>query len=430
MKRRIDIMLYSILIWGSVCMVGSLRAQFPEFNFDPDADVPDFYYDAVTLAAEDSGVSLLRLFTKVAFDELQFIQEEDHYRAGYEVSISVLNQDEDQVDFKIVNKKVRAYEFERTNSPKDFSLAEVEFKLEPGTYDLLINLMDTESKKSGQRKIQVVVPDYDSSSLEMSELLLIDYAMMDSTGKIVTRPNVLANFGETQESLFLWFEIYSRNEGDSVRVTYRIKNMKDDRLREKEHYKLLEGERTENVVEIPRGDLKSGRYNLEVEVDDDDSSVKRTRVFTIRWIGMPTLATDLNKAIEQMKHIAKGSYIKKMKKAKEDEKRRLFEEFWRELDPTPGTLKNELMEEYYRRVEYADVNFASYREGWKTDRGMLYIVLGPPDDIDRSSYDLPRRPREVWYYYKIDRVFVFIDKTGLGEYRLSSPFWDVDNYMP
>ena len=425
MKRRIDIMLYSILIWGSVLSIGSLQAQFPEFNFDPDAAVPDFYYDAITLAAEDSGVSLLRLFTKVAFDELQFIQEEDHYKAGYEVSISLLNQEEEQVDFKIIQKTVRTYEFNTTNSPKDFSLAETELKLQPGTYDLIMNLMDLESKKSGQKKIQVIVPDYDTSSLDMSELLLIDYAMMDSTGKIVIRPNVLANFGETQESLYLWYEIYSRDVSDSVRVVYRIKNMKGDRLREKEQYNLLESERTENVVEIPRGDLKSGRYNLEVEVENDDSSVKRTQVFTIRWIGMPTLATDLDKAIEQMKHIAKGKYIKKMKKAKDDEKRRLFEGFWRELDPTPGTLKNELMDEYYRRVEYADVNFASYREGWKTDRGMLYIVLGPPDDIDRRSYDLPRRPREVWYYYKIDRVFVFVDKTGLGEYRLTSPFWDV-----
>jgi GWxTD domain-containing protein len=406
-------------------MVGNLQAQFPEFNFDPDTDAPDFYYDAITLSAEDSGMSLLRLFTKVAFDELQFIQEEDHYRAGYEVSISVLNQDEEQVDFKIIQKTVRTYEFNSTNSPKDFSLAGAELKLQPGTYNLIMNIMDVESKKSGQRKTQVIVHDYDTSALDMSELLLVDYAMMDSTGKIVIRPNVLANFGETQESMYLWYEIYSRDAHDSVHVIYRIKNMKGDQLREKEHYKLLEGERTENVVEIPRGDLKSGRYNLEVKVEDDDSSVKRTQVFTIRWIGMPTLATDLDKAIEQMKHIAKGKYIKKMKKAKEDEKRRLFEEFWRELDPTPGTLKNELMDEYYRRVEYADVNFASYREGWKTDRGMLYIVLGPPDDIDRRSYDLPRRPREVWYYYKIDRVFVFIDQTGMGEYRLTSPFWDV-----
>jgi hypothetical protein len=85
------------------------------------------------------------------------------------------------------------------------------------------------------------------------------------------------------------------------------------------------------------------------------------------------------------------------------------------------------MEEYYRRVAFANRSFTTFRDGWKTDRGMVYIILGPPDEIERRPFNRGNKPYVVWSYYRYNREFVFLDDTGYGEYRLLSPFWDLVN---
>ena len=96
------------------------------------------------------------------------------------------------------------------------------------------------------------------------------------------------------------------------------------------------------------------------------------------------------------------------------------------LYPTPNTIENEFKEEHFRRITYAKERFqtASGRSGWQTDRGQMYIVYGPPDEIESPpSGSVPTPPFEVWRYSYIrgigDNLWVtFIDKTGTGDYHL------------
>ena len=120
-----------------------------------------------------------------------------------------------------------------------------------------------------------------------------------------------------------------------------------------------------------------------------------------------------------------------------DEERRYFvDQFWQRRDPTPGTAENEFKNEHYRRIGYAD-RFASRSglPGWKTDRGRIYIVLGPPDEIE--SHPLGGRPAgaasaqpfpfEDWLYRHIDGIgdnviLEFVDRDGTGEFHLTRSF--------
>jgi len=79
------------------------------------------------------------------------------------------------------------------------------------------------------------------------------------------------------------------------------------------------------------------------------------------------------------------------------------------------------MNEYYRRIDYASKNFKSYNNGWNTDMGMVYVTLGPPDQVDRNPMAIDTKPYEVWQYYDLNRQFVFQDETGFGDYRLLNP---------
>lgn len=77
----------------------------------------------------------------------------------------------------------------------------------------------------------------------------------------------------------------------------------------------------------------------------------------------------------------------------DQERERFIEQFWLRRDPTPGAQANEFKEEHYRRIAYANERFASNIPGWRTDRGRVYISLGPPDEIE--SY--PGK-HEAWKY--------------------------------
>jgi len=126
------------------------------------------------------------------------------------------------------------------------------------------------------------------------------------------------------------------------------------------------------------------------------------------------------------------------KKLQTDEEREQFiEGFWRRRDPDPDTEENEYKDEYYERIAYANQHFASGIPGWKTDRGRIYIMYGPPNEKEshpsggsyqRESWEgggqTSTYPFERWFYRHIPGVgsgveIEFVDPTGSGEYRIA-----------
>ena len=125
----------------------------------------------------------------------------------------------------------------------------------------------------------------------------------------------------------------------------------------------------------------------------------------------------------------------------DEEITKFLEKFWKDNDPTPATDKNELREEFMRRLEYANFWFPD-RRGWgRSDRKKIYLVYGPPFDIERYEftgleYGLSTKIKslEIQYYgtpgkntafpiYAEDispseKKFIFADKTGLGIYKI------------
>jgi GWxTD domain-containing protein len=121
----------------------------------------------------------------------------------------------------------------------------------------------------------------------------------------------------------------------------------------------------------------------------------------------------------------------------DDEREQFIEQFWLRRDPDPDTDVNEYREEYYQRIAYANEHFTSGIPGWKTDRGRIYIMFGPPDQKEThpsgGTYDRPvwegggttsTYPFENWWYRYIEGVgsdieIEFVDPTGSGEYRIA-----------
>ncbi len=123
--------------------------------------------------------------------------------------------------------------------------------------------------------------------------------------------------------------------------------------------------------------------------------------------------------------------------ATDDERQQFIEQFWLRRDPTPDTEENEFKEEHYRRIAYANERYASGIPGWKTDRGRIYIMYGPPDEIDDhssgGSYERPIEegggetstyPFQTWRYRYIEGIgtnimIEFVDPTMSGEFHMT-----------
>jgi len=100
--------------------------------------------------------------------------------------------------------------------------------------------------------------------------------------------------------------------------------------------------------------------------------------------------------------------------------------FWDRRDPTPGTPENEFKEEHYRRLAYSNMHFAGSTPGWKTDRGRIYVIYGPPNRIEANiTTDKGTYPTEVWHYRFIeglgqDLTWRFVDTCKCGDYLMTS----------
>ena len=114
----------------------------------------------------------------------------------------------------------------------------------------------------------------------------------------------------------------------------------------------------------------------------------------------------------------------------DEERKHFIEQFWLRRDPTPGTVENEFKQEHYRRIAYANAHFGTAdTPGWQTDRGRIYILYGPPDEIESHpkggpAPKFPPYPFEQWLYRHIqgvgDNVVIdFADPDRSGDYRMT-----------
>ena len=141
---------------------------------------------------------------------------------------------------------------------------------------------------------------------------------------------------------------------------------------------------------------------------------------------------------EDVRWIITDEEQKAFKLLSNDEERDQFiEAFWQRRDPTPDTIENEFKEEHYRRMAYANEHFAAGIPGWKSDRGRIYIMYGPADEIEShpsgGSYERPMEegggetstfPFEDWRYRYLEDVgqeviIEFVDTCMCGDYHMT-----------
>src|SRR5437870_958712 len=158
----------------------------------------------------------------------------------------------------------------------------------------------------------------------------------------------------------------------------------------------------------------SKSFKHELSVDD-----KKWLNEDVRWI----ITDDERKAFMQLSN--------------EEEREKFIESFWDRRNPDPDSEDNAFKDEHYRRIEYANEHFPAGKPGWMTDRGRIYIVFGPADEVEShpsgGSYERPMEegggetstyPFEDWRYRHIDGIgeeviIEFVDDCMCGAYEMT-----------
>jgi GWxTD domain-containing protein len=171
-------------------------------------------------------------------------------------------------------------------------------------------------------------------------------------------------------------------------------------------------------TERERTDSEKIRVNREMK-QELKGSYKTWVEQDVRWI-----ITD--QELQAFKHLSN-----------DEERDQFIENFWLRRNPNPDSPDNEYREEHYARIAYANEHFAAGKQGWRTDRGHIYIAFGKPDSIDShpsgGSYDRPMDegggntstfPFEIWHYRYIEGIgdnidIEFVDTCMCGDYHMT-----------
>ena len=185
-------------------------------------------------------------------------------------------------------------------------------------------------------------------------------------------------------------------------------------------------------------DSKSGD-SAQAQTDSQQDPLKRERKKDDQGAAREKLGGVYKKWLdEDVRWIITDEELSAFKKLSNNAERDIFiEGFWQRRDPTPDTAENEYKEEHYRRIAYANEHYAAGMPGWRTDRGRIYIMYGPPTSIDSHPMGGPYQrsaeegggstqtfPFEVWRYRYLEGIgqeieIEFVDDCGCGAYEMT-----------
>ncbi len=365
----------------------------------------------------------LHIYTKISHELLQFVQDDSVYSSKYEITVQVINDKKQAVDGTIIRREVTVNDFSETTQMTAYEKDMFSFLLTPGDYSIFIELNDLETAEPVRREQDISIKPPFEEPLEISTFHYFnEMEPIESSFKHIP-PEFPAVRTPDATTFRAGFILASQNFNSPAALQYQIFNSQGIMILSDSTRIHRSSSLQPFIIELNQP-LKFGKYDMIIRVRDLEVQIEKATAFFVQWEKHPLTLTDLNQAILAMRYIMDGREYKTLKDLPEDEQKEKFEAYWAERDPTPDTEENELEEEYFRRVSVVNHQFASWQEGgqgWKTDRGRVYIIYGPPTDIERPTTNMASQVQyEVWYYRDTHKRFVFMDRFGTNEFRLIS----------
>ena len=346
----------------------------------------------------------------------------------YVVPVRILDSDSVLITKSIVNKII--------------------YQLELGSYSIAVYGFNSLIRSRCDSSIFVVNIEKKPNTTALSDIELSANISESSDRKdpfyknsyrVIPNPSLV--FGSIESpTIFSYAELYNLKKGLVYLIKVQVVDSKDRILKHRTRARQFSVTDAVDITTLNITSLSSGKYKYQYIISDtlgngvaqtekviyiynpqvQQTSVASTSAKSAEFSGMTD--DELKDEIKKIQYIATSENIKMFSKLTEVEARRNFlSKFWANVESGNRNINDLTRAKYLQRIILANERFRVMgKEGWKTDRGRVYILYAEPDEIQRFPSSGDSKPYEIWNYYSIESgvQFIFVDRSGFGNYML------------
>ena len=393
---------------------------------------------------DEQNIPKVNLAIEIVYGSLIYKKNDNLFEAKATLDIQILSKSNEtrttqNLSYPITLNSGRA----NISLSQDTYLFEKEYEIEPGEYEIIATLTDSSSSRETIRRSETIIPDPDNDEFHITNIRIL--AKEDADDAFFLPITTYDIPGEI-DSLKFVFQITNKNLSDPISINMKLLRFKSDTSAAREMsfpnyppghigYRGIEYDEKEEIssnrriltdpgsvlIEFLFPQLERGNYRLEITTNPlNGEKLYKARDFAIKSPSYPTLRTARELAQPLIYLMGKKDHQRIMRIEDEDTLKKEIDRFWLKNLKNSSTAKD-VISLFYERVEEANKQFSNYKEGWKTDMGMIYILFGPPWYLENSLTQMrwgysfnSTDPEKNFYFYKP---------------RIKDKFYPFDNYL-
>jgi GWxTD domain-containing protein len=406
---------------------------------------PEVRFSAIGLI-DDGGNPKINLAADIVYGSLIYEEEDNIFTSNITIYIQIIDQEESE---KIIESKQYTLQIDKEDpnivyNQESYSFQK-EIPVEPGNYKVNFTLTDLSSGKEITGTDQTFIPNPENNISNLTNIKMMGKNMdkEDSVWTPITTYDVPGRI----DSLKFIFQVTNNNSKEPLTVESRLLRFQSDTTHARAmhysnyspsalQYKGINYDKEEIIqssqrklvepgnilIEFAFGQQKRGNYRFEVHTDksSENENQFKARDFSVKSKNYPSIQSTRELARPLVYLMGEKQHEKLMKINDSDSLKEAIDRFWLKEIGNMHKTRN-VIEKYYNRVEEANKQFSNFKEGWKTDPGMIYILFGPP-------WYIYNRLNEMNWSYSYNRTD---PKRNFDFYqpRFQSEFYPFEHYI-
>lgn len=449
MNIRFSFRLLGLLILLPALTISCARTSNPDIQRGSDYNYRDGYpevrFSAIGFLNEDNTPSI-NIVADIVYNSLIFKENNDEEQeANITLLVRIQEKDGDE-------QVVRNEEYDVTITESDINLSDNQrsytfderIEVPPGQYNIEFTVIDNNSDQDITQTSETTIPNPEGDEIDLTAIRMLGKNMdkedpqwmpittytvpsrVDSLMFVFQATNNDPDRTLNLNSTLLRFDSdtsYARNMHSN---NYSSSSIEYKGIDLSEQTTIQESERSLQdqgsvFIEFKFENQERGNYRFEVRSSgDEENELFKARDFGVKSKNYPNVSSAKELAQPLAYLMREKDYEKMMSINDPDSLKKEIDRFWLKSIGNEREA-SQVIEKFYQRVEEANKQFSNFKEGWKTDPGMLYILFGPPWYVDhrvgsmRWSYSYNRSDPEYNFYY---------DKP-----KLNNEFYPFDHYI-
>ena len=317
------------------------------------------------------------------------------------------------------DEQVRVRNFQETLRNDESVIFQQFITVPPGVYAVGALVRDRNSPGFSRAERIDTVPRFDGPGLSKPVAVYTAEGRLERSvpPRLVANPRATLPYGP--DSMHFYVEHYSGAGPDSeiAAIEARVVDAGNRELwRDSLPLAGSQAVAWATIVIVP-SKLPVGAAELQTVAAGDTTRARFLVSFSNQWV-----ITNFDEMMSLLRYFDRQDWVDSLRRSAPEHRPDVWREFWKATDPVPLTPENEALDDYFRRVQQANIRFPDEGgPGWLTERGEVFITLGEPDEMIDLTNTTDRSGTRVlrWTYTSQRLTLYFQDQTGFSHFRLT-----------